>query len=549
MILALRRPLVFRALWTRHITIHKGPKRDINKAKSPSRTSLKLSSRFDKRKAKQAQKHKSKDQFKYGEFGGLKENKNENLTSNSNLIEKIKSFEELKLLPEVRTHIIDLIKKDSLSTDVSEITPSPIQVVAIKRLSKNLMDNKLQVHAIAAETGSGKTMAYAAPLFDYLKRQEMETPEFWETIKDKAIVRSVILVPTIELIDQVHATLSSSNDDVFGLNVKKWNNDVSYQELLEALKNRIDILITTPSKLLAIQKIRMISRPDLVLQRVNFAVFDEADTLLDRSWLEDTHRALKAIPNVNHLILCSATIPNEFNKTLTKMFPNIVPLTTPRLHKLPKGLNFKIVNAAISPYKGSKIKALAQTLYAIAHDGTDVGYEKRSIVFVNEKKDVEPVVNKLRDQYGHNVVGLTGSMDATARQTVIKPFISPPEPITQSQSIKQENLRDQETLKLAESNITIGDINSIVEPIRDGNDASPLRVLVTTDVMARGINFKGVRNVVLYDVPSTTIDLVHRSGRTARMRQTGRVFMIIDRKTKSWAKAIPSVLKNNKALT
>lgn len=548
MFLALRKPGVFRPC-VRHLTTKGRPNQNNFKSNTSSRSDLKLSSKFNKRKARQAQKHKSKEQFKYGEFGGLKENNNENLNSNSTLIEKIKTFNELKLLPDVRSHIINLIKKDSMNTNVDEITPSPIQVVAIKRMSKNLMDRSLQVHAIAAETGSGKTMAYSAALIDYLKRQEIETPEYWNSIKDKAIIRSVILVPTIELIDQVYNTLNPKTEDEFELHVQKWNNDVSYQDLLEALKKRIDILVTTPSKLLAIQKIRMITRPDLIFQRVNFTVIDEADTLFDKSWLEDTHRALKAMPNVNHIILCSATIPNEFNKTMTKMFPNVIPLTTPRLHKLPKGLNFKVVNAAISPYKGSKIKALAQTLYAIAHDGTDLGYEKRCIVFVNEKKDVEPVVRKLKEEYGHNVVGLMGSMDATVRQSVIKDFISTPKPITQSQSFDTDDVKVHETIKVAESNITIGNIDSFIEPAKDGNDASPLRVLVTTDVMARGINFKGVRNVVLYDVPSTTIDLVHRSGRTARMKQTGRVFMIIDRKTKSWAKAIPSVLKNNKALT
>ena len=67
-----------------------------------------------------------------------------------------------------------------------------------------------------------------------------------------------------------------------------------------------------------------------------------------------------------------------------------------------------------------------------------------------------------------------------------------------------------------------------------------LHVLVTTDLMARGLDFKGVRNA-LYDVPKTSIDLIHRVGRTARMKQGGRVFMLTDSKTKSWAKALPKI--------
>lgn len=104
-------------------------------------------------------------------------------------------------------------------------------------------------------------------------------------------------------------------------------------------------------------------------------------------------------------------------------------------------------------------------------------------------------------------------------------------------------------MKIPNSNITIGSIEN--EHI-SGNNKSVnkiLKLLVTTDLMARGLNFQGIKNVILYDVPKTSIDLVHRAGRTGRMKQRGRVFMIIDKKTKSWAKAIPLILRKNKSLT
>lgn len=531
-------------------SVRAGSKNDTTRASSKKnkagKSKLQLSARFKQNanKSQKADKFKSQRQFKYGLYGGLKENENKFLETNANLVEKITEFEELKLLPEVRKHVINLIKKDSLNT-TEEIHPSPIQTIAIKRLSKNLMEPKLQVHAIAAETGSGKTMAYCAPLLDYLKRQEIETPEKWESIKDKAIIRSVILVPTLELVDQIYTTLTCI-PDTLGIHVHKWTTGVVYQQLLENLKSRTDILITTPSKLLSLQRVRMISRADLILKRIEFVVLDEADTLLDKSWLEDTHKALKAMSDVNHLVLCSATIPNEFDRTMTKMFPNAIPLTTPRLHKLPKGINFRIINAAVSPYKGSKIKALAQTLYAIAYDGTDPGFEKRCIVFINEKKNVDNVVQKLRNEYGHDVVGLTGDMEGRTRLELIRPFISPPEKLTEQEKQIDKDLNDQETVNISGSNISIGNIEN---SNKASNFIPKLRVLVTTDLLARGLNFKGVRNVILYDVPITAIDLVHRAGRTARMRQSGRVFMIIDKKTQSWAKAVPTILKKNKALT
>lgn len=354
--------------------------------------------------------------FKYGEFGGLKEVSETDIQKDISIIEKIDNFDALKILPIVRDSIRSIIANESsfkssepgkTAMTKDDIKPSPVQILAIRKLAKKLMEPKLQLHAIAAETGSGKTMAYLIPLLDYLKRVEIETPDVWEKLKDRSIIRSVILVPTHELVQQVYDTILQTEQSL-NLHTYKWSSGTSHEEFLAKLKDRIDILVTTPAKLLSLFKIRMISRPDKILSQVKFVVLDEADTLLDRSWVEDTHEIIKRMPNTNHLLFCSATIPNEFNKTITRLFPSVTPIVTPRLHKLPQALNFKIINASLNPFKGSKMKALAQILYAIANDGTEPGYEKRSIIFVNEKKHVSKVVELLNEQYGHNAIALTG---------------------------------------------------------------------------------------------------------------------------------------------
>ncbi|CCD26648.1 ATP-dependent RNA helicase NDAI_0I00790 [Naumovozyma dairenensis CBS 421] len=512
--------------------------------------------------------------FKYGEFGGLKEILDEDAERDASLIEKITEFEHLKILPAVRAAAKDIIVNESLikSMKMSEeiesfrksIRPSPIQVLTIKKLSKDLMAPKLKLNAIAAETGSGKTMAYLIPLMDYLKRQELETPDVWNSIKDNAIIRSVILVPTHELVHQVYSTIKNTEDSL-NFHTYKWGSGTSHEEFIEKLKSRIDILVTTPAKLLSLFKIRVISRPDKILSQVKFVVLDEADTLLDRSWVEDTYHTIKNMPNTNHLIFCSATIPNEFNKTLERLFPTVTSISTPRLHKLPQSLNFKIINASLNPFKGSKMKVLAQILYAIMHDGTEPGLEKRCIVFVNEKKHVPKVVELLNSKYGHHSVGLTGSDSAEERLQKLKVFINSPKQLTNEsaqQSDVQNEMVDQENHPSMETNHTnevkIPNSNIILDTSMDNaqedhtvtlSDALPIRVLVTTDLMARGLNFQGIKNIILYDVPKTSIDLVHRVGRTSRMKQRGRVFMIIDNKTRSWAKAIPSIIRKNKSLT
>ncbi|CAI4039211.1 hypothetical protein SMKI_07G1870 [Saccharomyces mikatae IFO 1815] len=527
-------------------------KRNSPLASVPSSNSNKGSKQ--KAKGKKINKKSDPDQaFNFGQYGGLKKDVDIDMSDASKLIQKISNFDQLLILPSVRDAVKEIISSESLKLQDEKkkvsrsITPSPIQTVAIKKISKNLMDPKLQLHAIAAETGSGKTMAYLIPLIDYLKRQELETPQLWETLREKTLIRSIILVPTHELVDQVYETVSKTKSSL-GLNSFKWDRATSYHDLLENIKNRIDILVTTPGKLLNLFSIRMITRPDKILSKVGFVVLDEADTLLDRSWLEETHSAIKKIPNINHLIFCSATIPQEFNKTMQRLFPTVIPIMTPRLHKLPFTLDFKVINSALSPFKGSKIKALAQTLYAISNDDTEPGFEKRCIIFVNEKKHVSEIVNLLNNKFGHNAFGLTGEDTSEERSEKIKPFLSAPRPLSEIAPSNASSETSWRKREIPDSNIVIGEMRRTKSDAGVPTNKS-MHVLVTTDLMARGLNFKGVRNVILYDVPKTSIDLIHRVGRTARMKQGGRVFMLTDNKTKSWAKALPKIIKKHQRLS
>ena len=116
--------------------------------------------RKQKAKGKKGNKKNDSDQaFNFGEYGGLKKDVEMNMDSTNKLIQKISNFDQLLILPPVRDAVKEIISKESLKLQDSRkktsenIIPSPIQTVAIKRISKNLMDPKLQIHAIAAETG------------------------------------------------------------------------------------------------------------------------------------------------------------------------------------------------------------------------------------------------------------------------------------------------------------------------------------------------------------------------------------------------------------
>lgn len=448
-------------------------------------------------------------------------------------------FNELKIKPEIREAMINELKANTVLRSQNFISPTkkaktenelnglilrptPIQTAAIKIINDKRMPGEfLKVFTLAAETGSGKTWAYLAPLLQQLLqgREQQQIQQLLDTktgattpfIKHRSGIKSVILVPTHELVDQVFKTLEHLNERL-SLNIIKWDTDSNFKVFIEHFKSGIDIMVTTPGKLHSLSTYDSIQHPRVIFGSISFCVVDEADTLMDESFIEETYSNLKFMNNLQTLLFASATYPAKFNKTIAHLFPNSKNISTPSLHKIPKSIEFRIINASINPYKGSKMKALAQTLYAIHCDGTERGYEKRVIIFVNSKDDCKRVALKLSSEYNHSNVKFISSEDSIdERKSKVESFVSPPK-------------------------------------LLDDSSRPVLNVLICTDLLSRGLNFQGIRNVILLDVPKNSADLVHRSGRTGRMNQSGRVFMIINEQDKGHVKGLPKVLRNNRRL-
>ncbi|ODV64667.1 ATP-dependent RNA helicase MRH4, mitochondrial [Hyphopichia burtonii NRRL Y-1933] len=526
-------------------------------------------------------KERESKTFGLGAFSNLKKPSEEMVNSSKEQIKSVESFDELKIFPTVRVSMIKEIKKSYnfkntyiKNKDELEIKPSPVQIASIKKISRprdqvpmkhnkpkpstsggdifsELMkennNKKLKIFTIAAETGSGKTWAYLASVLSKLKEDDLslfnESPRVYSKTKNSPIIRSVILLPTHELVEQVYETLDSANKmkydvsseisatftrnnseffelhenkDHLNLNIFKWGSGDPQNKLKSRLdkRGRIDVLVTTPAKINTLKN----PNADVSLSRafklVNYCVVDEADTLMDQSWSQDTLDVLGRFKVCRDLIFCSATIPQDFDKTIKGLFGQLaffVPIITPSLHKIPKQIVVKVLDSNLAPFNGSKTRCLAQALYAIHNDGSEAGYVKRIVIFVNQKKSVHALVETLTDKYGHrpeDIIGVTGENSPEDRLAQIKPFIEP------------------------------------AQLIEEDLDGSKIKVLVTTDLMARGINFNGVKNIILMEIPNSSLDLVHRIGRTGRMRQSGRVFIIIDGK-KTWIKGLPRAIKNN----
>lgn len=516
--------------------------------------------------------------FSFGKFSQLHRPEKKIYETSASGSESIATFDALRIFPTVRAAMVSEIKsvynlKSTYVKDIEEVAikPSPVQVAAIRKINqprlrnanknpnndsetivadlvRNNEVNRLKVFTVAAETGSGKTWAYLAPLLSKLKEDDYElfkeSPEKYLKAKEAPIVRAVIMLPTHELVEQVYNTVHAANtakydleelnvhsqfkdflsqkdqESCLGLKVLKWGAGDPHTKLFDAAKNgRVDVLITTPGKINGLSKLTNFNRPFRFFNFTEYCVLDEADTLMDKSWVNDTMLIIRRLNKVKDLILCSATIPKEFQRTLHQLFPDeqsIINIVTPSLHKIPKQIHVRIIDAEVSPYNGSKMRCLAQALYAIHRDGTEQGYVKRVLIFVNEKKEVAPLVSALVSKYGHradDVVGISGGDSATERLENIEPFLKP------------------------------------AELLENDPDGSKIKVLVTTDLLARGLNFVGIKNVILMDLPRSSVDLVHRIGRTGRMRQSGRVFVLVDKKTrKSWIKGLPNAIKRGVTL-
>lgn len=437
-----------------------------------------------------------------GKFASLKIVKKSERLENNNILSKIDSFDALKIEEGVRQGITDVLLKH-----LQYKKPTAIQVLgtrAIQARKRNM--NEFRSYLIAAETGSGKTISYLAPLMSKLKDEEKSNPD-WEHIKELPIVRTVILVPTLELVSQVTATVKNISHQAklssFGCTA-----DVSLRAIKEALKRRNDILICTPEKFLQVFK-----DPNALKGHLKYCrslVVDEADTLMDESFVEHTQRVIEGAPLIADLVFCSATIPRRFDKIMRKLYPEVERIVAPNIHKIPRHIDFRVIEVFNPPYLNSKSLALQQALYAIHNDNTEPGYVKRTVVFVNSKDSLKPITSLLVEK-GYDAVSVSGGMTMDERREVVEQFTT-------------------------------------ARPL-DKDSEHKVKVLVTTDLLARGIDMENVRNVILYDLPYSSVDLLHRAGRTGRMGKRGRVFLFVDKKeSRSWVKGLEKVVKRNMAL-
>ena len=319
-------------------------------------------------------------------------------------------------------------------------TPTPIQQAAIPAVlaGRDVLG--------LAQTGTGKTCAFAAPILQNLAK---------EIVSGKPPIRALIVTPTRELaiqigesFDQYGRHLPIKNAVIFG--------GVGQEPQVQRLKSGVDILTATPGRLLDLH-----SQGHIDLSHLEVFVLDEADRMLDMGFIHDVRRIIALLPDKRQTLFFSATMPDEVTELVRAL------LRDP-------------VRAAVDPVS-SPVDAIAQSLYFVDKANKpklllDIIREqdvKNALVFTRTKHGANRVADFLQKN-GVSAAAIHGNKSQTARQAALGGF-------------------------------------------KDGS----IRILVATDIAARGLDISGLSHAFNYDLPEVPETYVHRIGRTGRAGHEG----------------------------
>ena len=321
-------------------------------------------------------------------------------------------------------------------------TPSPIQAAAIPPVlsGRDLMG--------CAQTGTGKTAAFALPMLD---RLTANAP------RRKGAIRALILTPTRELALQIGESF-----DAYGKYLKLRSivifGGVGQAPQVEVLKKGVDILIACPGRLND-----LIGQGFIDLSNLEIFVLDEADRMLDMGFVHDVKKVIAKLPGERQNLMFSATMPTE-------------------IEQLAAGILRKPAFVKVDPVS-STVDRIQQSLYHV-----EKGNKKfllpwliknlqppvvNALVFSRTKHGADKIAKDLTKQ-GIPAAAIHGNKSQTARVTALENF-----------------------------------------------KAGKTKVLVATDIAARGIDISELSHVLNYDLPEVPETYVHRIGRTARAGADG----------------------------
>jgi ATP-dependent RNA helicase RhlE len=320
-------------------------------------------------------------------------------------------------------------------------TPTPIQAQAIPLL----MDGQDLIGL--AQTGTGKTAAFALPILHRLNLQRRHA--------GPRACRVLVLAPTRELAAQIGDSfraygkfLGFSTAVVFG--------GASMFRQKEIMSRGVDVLVATPGRL-----IDHIGERSITLDKVEMLVLDEADHMLDIGFIHALKRIAKLVPTQRQTIFFSATMPAPIEELAAQFLNDAQRIAVTPVSSTAERVEQRVIHVD----HAQKANVLADLLQdnAIA----------RALVFTRTKHGADKVKSRL-EEAGHRVEALHGNKSQGQRERALLAF-------------------------------------------RKGQ----ARLLVATEIAARGIDVDEVTHVINFDLPNVPEQYVHRIGRTARAGQTG----------------------------
>lgn len=423
-----------------------------------------------------------------------------------------KSFHDMNLIK----GLPDAIEKVTLGHLNKIIEPTDIQALAIPIITKldttgydSSSPPRTRGFLIAAETGSGKTLSYLIPLINRLKREEewslknSDHPNSIFKTHRPASPRALIIVPTSELSEQIHKILKALSKEL-KLTVCEFSPKHSNSVIRKSiLPKYIDVIVSTPSRLE-----KFLESGGLRSDMIRYLIVDEADTVFDQSFTESFTPLLQLVQHqLTYLVLCSATIPLALERNIRQRFQDMQRIVAPKIHAVPRRIDFSVVT------EPDKRQALLDILRGVQTSNTEPDADiKRVIVFCNTRESVREVYEYLK-----SIEEVATSAQSENQIFELIPFT-------------RDNF-DRHTA-LERFNAASTDPQS-----------KKLRILLTTDMGSRGLDTITAKTVVLYDVPYSNIDLLHRLGRTARAGTRGKALMIVSTReyrggTKEWVNQV-----------
>lgn len=332
-------------------------------------------------------------------------------------------------------NIIEPIRRALKTAGYTKLTP--IQVKAIPPLleGRDLLG--------CAQTGTGKTAAFAIPILQGLAYQQ-------RAAKERRQIKALIVAPTRELAIQISDSFKGYGRNL-NLRTLVIYGGVSQQPQTNDLVRGIDILVATPGRLLDLINQKFVS-----LTNIKYFVLDEADMMLDMGMINDVKRIITYLPKVRQTMCFSATMPTEIAKLANSILVDPVKVAI-----TPVASTVEIVEQKI--YYVDKVNKINLLIHLLKNREII-----SALVFSRTKHGADKIVKSL-EKAGFKAQAIHGNKSQTARQLALK------------------NFKERRT-----------------------------RILVATDIAARGIDIEELSHVINFDLPEVPETYVHRIGRTGR---------------------------------